>query len=505
MSSPGTSGRDDSDAVKKARDILRRKVQEEKYQAPPPKELLALAKQLKNDREFGLARRLLGLARQDLAPGDDPALRLEIVQQHALCTYKDTELATDAKLDRAFEILQETGEDLSTTKDQETLGLAGAICKRRWEATGQIQDLECSLAYYLRGYEEGAAGDYGYTGINAAFVLDLLASQEAAASRRSGLTSKNAEGRCQEARIIRGNIAAILPELPKKRGKGWLENEWWFLVTIAEAYFGLGNHEDAAVWLEKAMALPNTPEWQFESTVRQLASLAQLSCETSGSPQPLEDADAFKKLCELFKVRPEALRSTLVGKIGLALSGGGFRASLFHIGVLAKLAELDVLRHVEVLSCVSGGSIIGAHYYLEVRHLLKTKMDVAITRQHYIDIVKRIERTFLAGVQRNLRTRVAAGWNNNLKMIFKPNYSRTERIGELFETELYSRVEDGEENGPRWLRWSRSGHYCCGCHWDCRAYPGQTNQLPQDAHGNRPRPRHGPVRLLGGQASLALF
>ena len=29
---------------------------------------------------------------------------------------------------------------------------------------------------------------------------------------------------------------------------------------------------------------------------------------------------------------------------------GGFRASLFHIGVLARLAELDVLRHVEALS-----------------------------------------------------------------------------------------------------------------------------------------------------------
>ena len=47
-------------------------------------------------------------------------------------------------------------------------------------------------------------------------------------------------------------------------------------------------------------------------------------------------------------------------KLGLALSGGGFRASLFHIGVLARMAELDLLRHVGVLSTVSGGSIIGA-------------------------------------------------------------------------------------------------------------------------------------------------
>ena len=47
-------------------------------------------------------------------------------------------------------------------------------------------------------------------------------------------------------------------------------------------------------------------------------------------------------------------------KWGLALSGGGFRASFFHLGVLARLAEMDLLRRVEVISTVSGGSIIGA-------------------------------------------------------------------------------------------------------------------------------------------------
>ena len=51
-------------------------------------------------------------------------------------------------------------------------------------------------------------------------------------------------------------------------------------------------------------------------------------------------------------------------KTGLALSGGGLRASLFHIGVLGRLAELDLLRQVDVISTVSGGSIIGAYYYL---------------------------------------------------------------------------------------------------------------------------------------------
>lgn len=46
--------------------------------------------------------------------------------------------------------------------------------------------------------------------------------------------------------------------------------------------------------------------------------------------------------------------------IGLALSGGGFRAAAFHLGVMRKLQEVELLEKIDVLSCVSGGSIIGA-------------------------------------------------------------------------------------------------------------------------------------------------
>jgi NTE family protein len=51
-------------------------------------------------------------------------------------------------------------------------------------------------------------------------------------------------------------------------------------------------------------------------------------------------------------------------KIGVALSGGGYRAAGFHIGTLKKLDELGVLREVDVLSTISGGSITGAAYCL---------------------------------------------------------------------------------------------------------------------------------------------
>lgn len=51
-------------------------------------------------------------------------------------------------------------------------------------------------------------------------------------------------------------------------------------------------------------------------------------------------------------------------RLGLALSGGGFRAALYHVGVVAALAEAGLLGRVEALSAVSGGSVVGYHLFL---------------------------------------------------------------------------------------------------------------------------------------------
>src|SRR5205823_6775935 len=47
-------------------------------------------------------------------------------------------------------------------------------------------------------------------------------------------------------------------------------------------------------------------------------------------------------------------------RIGLAMSGGGFRAAAFHLGVMRKLDAIGLLDKLDLLSCVSGGSIAGA-------------------------------------------------------------------------------------------------------------------------------------------------
>ena len=50
-------------------------------------------------------------------------------------------------------------------------------------------------------------------------------------------------------------------------------------------------------------------------------------------------------------------------KIGIALSGGGIRAAVFHIGVLRYLAENELLDKITYISSVSGGSLLTGLIY----------------------------------------------------------------------------------------------------------------------------------------------
>ena len=58
---------------------------------------------------------------------------------------------------------------------------------------------------------------------------------------------------------------------------------------------------------------------------------------------------------------------------------------------------------------------------------------------------------FLAGIQKNPRISILADPIANLKMLFSSSYSRTQRLGELYEEQIYSRVKDGEGDKKRWL------------------------------------------------------
>ena len=137
--------------------------------------------------------------------------------------------------------------------------------------------------------------------------------------------------------------------------------------------------------------------------------------------------------------------SQYVDKLGLGLSGGGFRASFFHIGILAQMAEQKLLRHVEVISTVSGGSIIGALYYLHLKKLLESMPNNAITDQHYVDIVKTIETDFLKATEKNIRMSTFTNFVANFKMVLF-EYSRSDYIAKLYNDQLYQEILNGVAN-----------------------------------------------------------
>lgn len=415
------------------------------------KDVFIIIKGLKKELAFGYARKLIIHAiahpTSDILEKD----KIKLNQELALCTYKDPDLAPAIRLKDAFEIINKDN-SLKNSKDQESLGIAGAICKREWELYNKKESLERALIYYQRGYKlcvtHGWDKDRGYNAINVAYVLDKLAYLEKNEAIKANGVSQTAEDRISEALDIRKKITEKLPPLLIE--DAWLGKEWWFLLTLAEAYFGLSEYNDAKKWLKMANVLEDVPEWERESSARQLASLLRLQtgCFIAEGESEQKNISEAKAVLLDFLGNDASVESVLTGKIGLALSGGGFRASLYHIGVLACLAEQDTLRQIEVISCVSGGSIIGAHYYLEVRKLLENKHDDVINAQDYIDIVKRIEKEFLAGVKTNIRTRIFTNPIASLKMMFTPSYSRTNRLGELYEDKLFSKVVGNKEKKP---------------------------------------------------------
>lgn len=52
--------------------------------------------------------------------------------------------------------------------------------------------------------------------------------------------------------------------------------------------------------------------------------------------------------------------------IGVAMSGGGYRAAAYHLGTLSYLQQIGMLPHLEAISTVSGGTFTGTRYLLSL-------------------------------------------------------------------------------------------------------------------------------------------
>lgn len=343
---------------------------------------------LRRQTDLSTARAVLARMREEraLKPGALPAAdRLdETVRAEAELTSKDPELNAAERHTRALNILSKRF-DLTSSKHDgngELLGTAAGIYKRRWQDRGQLSDLQASADLYARG-AQGPIGVDAYAQINAAFLDDLLADHGFEPIMRRA-----------RAKAARERILSELPTIP---------TNWWNVASRAEALLGLGRYAEATKALRAftpADGAKGTPAlWERQTTARQLGHLALLR-----ESDPL----AVVELKEFFDVlvpdAPAAACSAVMGKVGLALSGGGFRASFFHLGVLARLAESHVLRHIEVLSCVSGGSIVGACYWLALRKRLRE--GTMRTHDDYVALVGEVIRRFRESVTANLRGQV---------------------------------------------------------------------------------------------------
>lgn len=430
------------------------------------KQLLDLCKQMETIDQFDYASELL-LKKHGLEAKAGKQASLEECQRLAKCIYKDSSLSSYLRFDLAIDKLNQA-DTLLHSDNCETLGLAGAIYKRWWQYDHQHNHLELSQFYYHRGfqtwkkylggpndlYAKHVQNDDGWNAINYAYIRELEAVNNMEETGKATGVQECDLDAIKEAQETRKYILERFVQDPF--GKPQLDNPkcaLWIIATIAEAYFGLGEYEHAETFISLYKCRQASQPWELRTFSQQILSIAYLQqsrqriLQESSNGAALskeKEAEANKgiKAClKVLNINCDTQEANNYGKVGLAFSGGGFRASLYHIGVLAALAERDELKHIEVISCVSGGSIIGAYYYLKLKFLLEEKEDEHITAQDYIDLVKEIEEDFLKGIQKNLRMRVFSNLKSNFKMMSK-NYSRTNRLGELYERHLYKPLVD---------------------------------------------------------------
>ncbi len=123
----------------------------------------------------------------------------------------------------------------------------------------------------------------------------------------------------------------------------------------------------------------------------------------------------------------------------LALSGGGFRASLFHIGALMKLAETGLLQKATTISTVSGGSIIGVLYYLHLKYLLETKENVE--EKDVIQVLKEVKNEFWEAMGKNIvMTPFKKNFFDLVEASVNPSYSRTNVLAKTYQQEIYGKI-----------------------------------------------------------------
>ena len=122
---------------------------------------------------------------------------------------------------------------------------------------------------------------------------------------------------------------------------------------------------------------------------------------------------------------PESRRSG----IALCLSGGGYRAALFHLGACKRLNELGVLSQIDTIASVSGGSILAAHL---ASHVIWPNPGEVIPAAAW---EQRVAEPFRRFARQDIRTGpILERWLNPAK-ILRPQ-TTVEALARIYETKL---------------------------------------------------------------------
>lgn len=208
----------------------------------------------------------------------DPKPDAFLAQRLALVTYKYGERkGEDGKLDVevAKKALIEAEQILDAncaprlSNDPETLGLMGAINKRLFDHTDDMAYLDRAIHFYERGFH--VKQDY-YNGINVAFMHTLRANKlddtfDSVVSYGHG-------------NLIRQRVAEICLEVMEDTESFEARDDkdkQWILMSLAEAYQGMGRTEDAERLLPKIQAVAT--EFGMSSFLEQKEKLAKAIAE----------------------------------------------------------------------------------------------------------------------------------------------------------------------------------------------------------------------------------
>ncbi|WHO79584.1 patatin-like phospholipase family protein [Rhizobium leguminosarum] len=123
-------------------------------------------------------------------------------------------------------------------------------------------------------------------------------------------------------------------------------------------------------------------------------------------------------------------------QLGLCLSGGGYRAMLFHAGSLARLNEAGLLAKLDMISSVSGGSIAsGLLAYVWPRLIFENEVAVNF-KTEYLNRILAFSQVFADGPC-------------FLKGVFNPFSSAAEEAAKLYERHLFDGKSPSLSDLPR--------------------------------------------------------